>query len=90
MTTGVGKQLIQIGQARGAMDEWHWLWAVDKDIELRFSQNGTAVGPLVAVGRNLKMQMMTDTFYSQSFGKLAENCANPIGKGRLVAVNGRI
>ncbi len=65
-----------------------------KDIELRFSQNGTAVGHFtVAVGRNFKNaddEYDTDFIPVIVFSKLAENCANHIGKGRLVAVSGRI
>lgn len=65
-----------------------------KDVELRFTQSGTAVGNFtVAIDRDFKNsngEYDTDFIPVVTFNRLAENCANHIGKGRLVAVCGRI
>ena len=72
-----------------------------KDPELRYIQSGTAVANFIlAVDRGLskdkKMEMESknqptaDFIRIKVWGKQAENCANYLVKGRLVAVNGRI
>jgi len=62
--------------------------------ELRYSTNGTAVTTFrLAVDRpfkNDKGEKETDFFQIVTFKKLAETCAHNLGKGRLVAVEGRL
>lgn len=65
-----------------------------RDPELRFIPNsGTAVARFsIAVGREFKRegQPEADFFNIVVWGKSAENCANYLKKGRLVAVNGSL
>jgi single-strand DNA-binding protein len=66
-----------------------------KDLELRYiAGNGTPVANFVLavdrefIGKDGKKE--TDFLNIQVWGKSAENCANYIGKGSLVAVQGSI
>ena len=66
-----------------------------KDLELRYiAGNGTPVANFVLAvdreftGKDGKKE--TDFLNIQVWGKSAENCANYIGKGSLVAVQGSI
>jgi single-strand DNA-binding protein len=65
-----------------------------RDPELRFIPNsGTAVARFsLAVNREFKRegQPEADFFNIVVWGKSAENCANYLRKGRLVAVNGNL
>ncbi|AEE91184.1 Single-stranded DNA-binding protein [Tepidanaerobacter acetatoxydans Re1] len=65
-----------------------------RDVELRYTQEGKAVANFtLAVDRPFKNQQgekEADFIRIATWGKLAENCANHIGKGRLVAVDGRL
>jgi single-strand DNA-binding protein len=65
-----------------------------KDVDLRYTPNGVAVANFsLAVDRNFTNQQgekETDFIEIVSWRKTAENCAYHIGKGRLVAVDGRI
>ena len=65
-----------------------------KDVELRYSQNGVAIASFtLAVDRpftNQQGEKEVDFIPVVVWRKQAENCANYIGKGRLVAVEGRI
>ncbi|RJQ32513.1 MAG: single-stranded DNA-binding protein [Peptococcaceae bacterium] len=65
-----------------------------RDIELRYTPNGTAVARFtIAVDRsftNRQGERETDFIDIVVWQKLAETCANYIGKGRLVAVDGRL
>jgi single-strand DNA-binding protein len=65
-----------------------------RDVELRFTQTGKAVANFtVAVDRpfkNANGEKEADFIRIVAWGKQAENCANHIGKGRLVAVDGRL
>jgi single-strand DNA-binding protein len=65
-----------------------------KDPELRYTPNGVAVASFtLAVNRSLLNQMgerEADFIPIVVWQKQAENCANYIGKGSLVAVDGRI
>jgi single-strand DNA-binding protein len=65
-----------------------------RDVELRYAQSGKAVANFtLAVDRPYKNQdgeKETDFIRTVVWGKQAENCANHIGKGRLVAVDGRL
>lgn len=61
-----------------------------QDPELRYTQNGTAVASFtVAVNRKFKRDE-ADFVPVVVWNKAAENCANYLGKGRLVAVEGRL
>jgi len=61
-----------------------------QDPELRYTQNGTAVASFtVAVNRKFKRDE-ADFIPVVVWNKPAENCANYLGKGRLVAVEGRL
>jgi single-strand DNA-binding protein len=62
-----------------------------KDIDLRYTQSGTAVAKFtLAVDRRFSKEKETDFIPCVVWQKQAENCANYIGKGSLVAVEGRI
>jgi single-strand DNA-binding protein len=65
-----------------------------RDPELRFIPNsGTAVARFsIAVNREFKREGQPDAdfFNIVVWGKSAENCANYLKKGRLVAVNGSL
>lgn len=65
-----------------------------KDPELRYTPNGVAVASFtLAVDRswlNQQGEKETDFIPIVVWRKQAENCANYIGKGSLVAVEGRI
>ena len=62
-----------------------------KDLDLRYTQSGTAVAQFtLAVDRQFSKEKETDFIPVVAWGKTAENCANYIGKGSLVAVGGRI
>lgn len=65
-----------------------------RDPELRYTPNGVAVTHFtVAVGRRFTNQAgerETDFIPIVTWQKLAENCANHLRKGRLVAVEGRL
>ncbi len=62
-----------------------------KDLDLRYTQSGTAVAQFtLAVDRQFSKEKETDFIPCIVWGKTAENCANYIGKGSLVAVEGRI
>lgn len=65
-----------------------------KDPELRYTPNGVAVATFtLAVDRsrlNPQGEREADFIPIVVWQKQAENCANYIGKGRLVAVDGRL
>jgi single-strand DNA-binding protein len=64
-----------------------------KDLDLRYTPSGTAVAKFtLAVDRPRRSdsEKETDFIPVVAWGKTAENCANYIGKGSLVAVEGRI
>lgn len=65
-----------------------------RDPELRYTTNGMAVAKLgLAVDRpqfNKERGKETDFIDVVVWSKLAEICANNLGKGRLVAVEGRL
>ncbi|KJS86973.1 MAG: single-stranded DNA-binding protein [Peptococcaceae bacterium BICA1-8] len=64
-----------------------------KDPELRYTPSGTAVATFtLAVDRPLAKEGQQDVDFVPIvvWSKQAENCANYIGKGRLVAVDGRL
>lgn len=61
-----------------------------RDVELRYTQSGKAVASFtIAVDRKFQKDE-TDFINIVVWNKAAENCANYIGKGRLVAVDGRL
>jgi len=71
------------------------LGRLTKDVDLRYSQNGTAVGMLtLAVQRSFKNKQTgeydADFIRCKAFGKTAETLANYVKKGQQVAINGRI
>lgn len=64
-----------------------------KDPDLRYTPNGKAVAKFtLAVDRPRRAdsEKETDFIPVVAWGKTAENCTNYIGKGSLVAVEGRI
>lgn len=65
-----------------------------RDPELRYTQNGTPVASFtLAVDRAFSSKQgerETDFINIVVWQKLAEHCANQLGKGRLVAVDGRL
>ena len=70
---------------------------ITRDPELRFTPNGTAVVSFgLAVNRNIQnkksgeWQTEVDFFNVTAWYKLAENCAESLGKGDRVLVSGRL
>ena len=62
-----------------------------KDPDLRYTPNGVAVCKFtLAVDRAFSKEKEADFIPIVVWQKLAENCANYLGKGRLVAVSGRL
>jgi len=65
-----------------------------RDPELRYTQNGTPVASFtLAVDRPFSSKQgerETDFINIVVWQKLGEHCANQLGKGRLVAVDGRL
>lgn len=64
-----------------------------RDCDLRYTQNGTAVANFtLAVDRRQSKDREKETDFVDvvAWQKMAEACANYIGKGRLVAVDGRL
>jgi single-strand DNA-binding protein len=65
-----------------------------KDVDIRYTEAGKAVANFtLAADRPFKNQQgekEADFIRIVVWGKQAENCANYIGKGRLVAVSGRL
>jgi single-strand DNA-binding protein len=64
-----------------------------KDVDLRYTPNGTAVASFtLAVSRDRKVEGQQDADFIGIvvWQKQAENCAEYIGKGSLVAVEGRL
>ncbi|MCK9267580.1 MAG: single-stranded DNA-binding protein [Alkaliphilus sp.] len=62
-----------------------------RDPELRFTQSGKSVANFsVAVNRPFSKDGEADFFNIVVWGKIAENCANYLAKGRLVAIEGRL
>lgn len=65
-----------------------------RDPELRYTTNGIAVAKMnLAVDRpqfNREREKETDFIDIVVWQKQAENCANNLGKGRLIAVEGRL
>lgn len=65
-----------------------------RDVELRFTTSGKPNANFtLAVDRpftNAEGEREADFIRIVVWGRLAENCANYIGKGRLVAVSGRL
>lgn len=65
-----------------------------KDVELRYTQSGTAVGSFtLAVNRSFKNsdgEREADFINAVIWRKAAENLANFTGKGAMVAIEGRL
>jgi len=61
-----------------------------RDVELRHTQTGIAVANFTLAVDRRKKEDGCDYIDCVVWQKLAENCAQYIGKGRLVAVDGRL
>lgn len=62
-----------------------------KDPELRYTQSGKAVCTFtLAVDRNYGEKKQTDFIDIIVWGKMGENCANYLSKGKLAAVDGQL
>jgi single-strand DNA-binding protein len=61
-----------------------------RDPELNYTQNGTAVGKFTLAVQRKFNKDEADFIDIVVWRGLAENCANYLAKGRLVAVEGRI
>jgi single-strand DNA-binding protein len=84
---------VEINWMGGKLDLYNRVILIGRltqDPELRYTQNGTAVASFtVAVNRKFKRDE-ADFIPVVVWNKAAENCANYLGKGRLVAVEGRL
>src|SRR5699024_10236377 len=77
------------------MNNWNGLGRLTNDVDLRYSQNGTAVGMFtLAINRPFKNKQTNeydaDFIRCKAFGKTAETLANYVKKGHQVAISGRI
>jgi single-strand DNA-binding protein len=76
------------------MNTWIGIGRLTRDQEIRYSANGNACCTFcIAVDRtfkNAKGEREADFIQIVTWGKLAEICGNNLGKGRLVAVSGRL
>ena len=76
------------------MNNVHMIGRLTKDVELRYTQSGVAVGSVsIAVDRRFKNQngeRETDFFNCVIWRKAAENFANFTGKGARVAISGTL
>lgn len=61
-----------------------------KDVELRYTQSGKAVASFSLAVKDNFTKEKTHWINCTVWGKPAENCANYIGKGSHVAVDGRL
>jgi len=62
-----------------------------RDVDMRYTKNGNAVANFsLAVDRQYSRDDEADFVDITVWRKLAENCSKHIGKGRLVAVSGRL
>ncbi|MGI6467725.1 MAG: single-stranded DNA-binding protein [Syntrophomonadaceae bacterium] len=61
-----------------------------RDPELRYTPNGAAVVSFTMAVERRFNRNEADFIPIVAWNKLAENCANYLGKGRLVAVEGRL
>ena len=62
-----------------------------KDPELRYTQSGKGVCTFtLAVDRNYGDKKQTDFIDIIVWGKMGENCANYLSKGKLAAVDGQL
>jgi single-strand DNA-binding protein len=76
---------------RGMLNICVLIGRLTKDPDLRYTPNGKAVATFtLAVDRAFSKEKEADFIPCVAWGKTAENCANYIGKGSLVAVEGRI
>lgn len=78
-----------------SLNYWNGIGRLTADPELRYTAgNGTAVATFtLAIDRDYKNDdgtRDTDFIRIVAWGKLAENVADFLGKGRLVAVHGRL
>lgn len=75
------------------MNKWIGIGNLTRDIELQYSNNGTAVlNNSIAVQRRFKKegQQEVDFINIVVWGKQAENMANYLTKGSKVAISGRL
>lgn len=76
------------------MNRWIGIGRLTADPQLRYTPNGKAVTNFtVAIGRpfvNRDGERDADFIPVVVWGKLAEVCANNLGKGHLVGVEGRV
>lgn len=64
---------------------------IGKDIELRYTQNQTAVTTLsVATNEFVKDEQQTEWHSVVVWGKMAENCRKYLQKGAKISVEGRL
>lgn len=62
-----------------------------KDPELRYTQSGKGVCTFtLAIDRNYGDKKQTDFIEIVVWGKMGENCANYMSKGKLAAVDGQL
>ena len=76
------------------MNNWSGLGRLTKDVDLRYSQSGNAVGNFtLAVNRPFKNQngeREADFIRILAFGKTAETIAQYVKKGQQLGIEGRI
>lgn len=72
------------------MNSVHIMGRITKDLELKYSKDGETAILSFTVAVNRVKKDETDFISCKAFNKTAENIAKFFGKGRLIAVDGRI
>jgi len=75
------------------MNKFIGIGRLTRDVELKYTQSGKAYARFtIAIDRPFSQngEKQADFLDIVTWGKQAENCANFIGKGRLVAIEGRV
>lgn len=72
------------------MNSVNMIGRLARDPELRFTASGKAVASFSIAINNIYNKDRADFFNVVVWGKIAENCANYLAKGRLVGIEGRL
>ena len=73
-----------------SMNKWVGIGRLTRDVEMRYTGEGKAVANFTLAVDRAYGSEDTDFINIVVWEKQAENCAEYIGKGRLVAVEGRL
>ena len=72
------------------MNVVHLIGRTTAEIELRYTQNGTAVGSFTLAVNRMKKEDGADFIRCQAWGKTAENMSKYVHKGNRIGLTGRL